>query len=294
MKNHVQIRPLNVSERMQMTATPQTHKIATDLPADAVSPTRIALFANHAPGLEVAAFLAKRSKHDQVCALYVTGEKPENDKRIIETLNLEENKVFVGHEAILQPEHIEWFKNQKFDVIICVYWPWLLKNEIYKSATKTINFHPALLPVNRGWFPHVHSLIDGSKTGVTLHKIEEEADTGPIWAQKEVEIKPTDTAKEIYNRLQQEIVDLFVDKWDQLKNNEIEATPQDESSAIYHAKNEINDLDLIELSKNYSARDLINLIRARSFGNLGFAYYEENGKKIFLKLSLSETTKFES
>jgi methionyl-tRNA formyltransferase len=283
-----------LSERVQMTANPRTLKGASGLPTDNASTTRIALFASHTPGLEVATFLAKRSQQDQVCALYVTGEQPENDKRIIEILNLEEKNVFIGNEAILHPEHIEWFKNQKFDVIICVYWPWLLKKEIFKSVDKSINFHPALLPVNRGWFPHVHSLIDGSKTGVTLHKIEEEADTGPIWAQKEVEIKPTDTAKEIYNRLQQEIVDLFVDKWDQIKTNEIDATPQDESSAIYHAKNEINDLDLIELSKNYSARDLINLIRARSFGNLGFAYYEENGKQIFLKLSLSESTKFES
>jgi len=277
-----------------MTTIPRTLTGATDLAVGPVSPTRIALFASHTPGLEVATFLAERAQHDQVCALYVTGEQPENDKSIIDTLNLEKEKVFIGHEAIMHPEHIEWFKNQKFDVIVCVYWPWLLKDEIYTSASKTINFHPALLPVNRGWFPHVHSLIDGSKTGVTLHKIEEAADTGAIWAQKEVEIKPTDTAKEIYNRLQREIVDLFIDKWDEIKNNELDATSQDESSAIYHAKTEINDLDHIELSKNYSARDLINKLRARSFGNLGFAYYEVNGKKIFLKISLSETTRFES
>jgi methionyl-tRNA formyltransferase len=277
-----------------MTTTPRSPTGADELPVGPVPPTRIALFANHTPGLEVATFLAERTQSDQVCALYLTGEQPENDRRIIGTLNLEKENVFIGHEVIMRPEHIEWFKNQKFDVIVCVYWPWLLKDEIYTSAAKTINFHPALLPVNRGWFPHVHSLIDGSKTGVTLHKIEEAADTGPIWAQKEVEIKPTDTAKEIYNRLQREIVDLFIDKWDEIKNGELDATSQDESSAIYHAKNEINDLDYIELSKNYSARDLINKLRARSFGNLGFAYYEVNGKKIFLKISLSETTRFES
>ena len=277
-----------------MTTTPRTLKEASGVPTDTVSQTRIALFASHAPGLEVATFLSNRSQQDQVCALYVTGEQPENDRRIIETLNLEEKNVFVGNEVMLHPEHVEWFKNQKFDVIICVYWPWLLKKEVFKSVDKSVNFHPALLPVNRGWFPHVHSLIDGSKTGVTIHMLEEEADTGPIWAQKEVEIKPTDTAKEIYIRLQREIVDLFVDKWDEIVNNELDATPQDESSAVYHAKNEINTLDFIDISKSYSARDLINLIRARSFGNLGFAHYEENGKQIFLKLSLSESTKFES
>jgi len=277
-----------------MNATPQNSKEADDFLVDSALPTRIALFANHTPGLEVATFLAERSQNDLVCALYVTGEHPEIDQRIIDTLNLEDKNVFIGHKKILQLEHIEWFKNQKFDVIICVYWPWLLESDIYTSADKTINFHPALLPVNRGWFPHVHSLIDGSKTGVTLHMIEEKADTGPIWAQHEVAIKPTDTAKEIYNRLQREIVDLFIAKWDKIKNNELDAIPQDESKANYHAKNEIYDLDFIELTKDYSAKDLINRIRARSFGKVGFAFYEENGEKVFLNLSLSESSRFDS
>lgn len=276
-----------------MNATPQHPKAADDFPVDSVLPTRIALFANHTPGLEVATFLAERSQNDRVCALYVTGEHPEMDQRIIDTLNLEEKNVFIGRKKILELEHIEWFKNQKFDVIICVYWPWLLESDIFTSVDKTINFHPALLPVNRGWFPHVHSLIDGSKTGVTLHMIQEEADTGPIWAQQEVAIKPTDTAKEIYNRLQREIVDLFIAKWDKIKNNQLDVIPQDESKANYHAKNEIYDLDSIELTKDYMAKDLINRIRARSFGSLGFAFYEENGEKVFLNLSLSESFRFD-
>lgn len=277
-----------------MTAIPKYLLAAADVPVDSAIPTKIALFANHTPGLEVATFLAERSESDAVSALYVTGEHPEMDKRIVDILNLDEKNVFIGKSEIEQPGHMEWFKNQDFDVIICVYWPWLLKSDMYRSAHKTINFHPALLPVNRGWFPHVHSLIDGSKTGVTLHKIEEEADTGPIWAQKEVEVKPTDTAKEIYVRLQREIVDLFVANWEKIINNELDATPQDESKAVYHAKNEINNLDKIELANEYTAKDLINRIRARSFGNLGFAFYEENGERIYLKLSLSESSKFES
>ena len=265
-----------------------------DLHVKTFSPTKIALFANHAPGLEVAAYLAERDPDDQVCALYLTGEQRQNDDSIIDALKISKERVFIGREVLMSQEHIEWFKTQEFDVIICVYWPWLLKKEMFISAANTINFHPALLPVNRGWFPHVHSLIDGSKTGVTLHKIEEEADTGPIWAQKEVAVEATDTAKEIYVRLQEEIVNLFREKWDDIKKNALEATPQDESVANYHAKNEINDLDFIDLSRDYPAKVLINRIRARSFGNLGFAYYEENGRKIYLNLSLSESSKFES
>lgn len=261
--------------------------------SDVTKPTKIALFANHLVGLEVATFLAERSSCDLVSALYLTGDQSEIEKSIVEALNIPRDNVFIGRDVITQSEHIEWFQNQKFDVIICVYWPWLLKHEIYSVVEKTINFHPALLPINRGWFPHVHSLIDGSKTGVTLHKIEDGADTGQIWAQKEVEIQSTDTAKELYLRLQKEILDLFKDKWDDLKNNMICSVPQDESMAVYHAKNEIENLDNIELSQAYIAKDLIDRIRARSFGNKGFAYFEENGEKIFVKLSLSTSSNFD-
>jgi methionyl-tRNA formyltransferase len=277
-----------------MTDRRQTLSEPSDQSVTSLLPTRIALFANHTPGLEVATYLAKSLKNDVVCALYVAGENPDNDKLIIDSLNIEKKNVFIGNDEIRQPKHIKWFKNQKIDMIICVYWPWLLSNEIFTLAGKTINFHPALLPVNRGWFPHVHSLIDGSKTGVTLHEIGEKADAGAIWAQKEVKVRPTDTAKEIYDRLQREIVDLFINKWHDIKNNQIDAMPQDESNATYHAKKEIYDLDFIELTKEYSARDLINKIRARSFGDLGFAFYEENGKKVFLNLRLSECSRFDS
>jgi len=259
----------------------------------AVKAKRIALFANHLPGLDVAKFLQESSSGDQVCALYVTGHDPLNDARIIDAFNITEENVFIGADAIKQSQHIAWFKEQKFDVLICVYWPWLLDSEIFTSVNTTINFHPALLPINRGWFPHVHSLLDGSKTGVTLHKIEDGADTGSIWAQKEVEIQATDTAKEIYDRLQTEIVDLFKGVWEDIKNSKIQAKVQDEALASYHAKNEISTLDNLSLAQNYTAKKLINTLRARSFGDRGFAFYEENGEKVYLNLRLSKTNKFD-
>ena len=256
-------------------------------------PTSIALFANHNVGLEVAKFLATRSPNDQVCALFLTGEQPMNDKRIAKATGIKEERIFTGRDSLMEAETIELFRNQTFDVIICVYWPWLLKDEIFTSVAKTINFHPAFLPINRGWFPHVHSLIDGSKTGVTLHKIEDGADTGPIWAQKEVEIKSTDTAKEIYDRLQDEMVILFREKWEDIRDNKLIAVPQDESRANYHAKSEIEELDLIEPMRSYKAEDLINRIRARSFGKRGFAYFEVNGERIYIKIDLATSSNFE-
>ncbi len=254
--------------------------------------TRIALFANHLPGVRVAEFFAKSRDNNRVEALYLVGEQAENDKKILSELGLNSQNVFFGSDVMKSPEHIKWFREQQFDAIICVYWPWLLTEQIFSSVKTTVNFHPALLPINRGWFPHVHSIIDGSKTGVTLHQLENGADTGAIWAQKEIAVDPTDTAKEIYLRLQSEIVALFMQSWEGIKSGLIKPLKQDESIAVYHSKKEIEGLDQINIDKSYRARDLINILRARTFGDRGFAYFEEKGEKIYIKIELSKTSKF--
>ena len=108
------------------------------------------------------------------------------------------------------------------------------------SKNRCVNFHRALLPINRGWYPHVHSILDGTPTGVTLHLVDENADTGPILVQKEVQLEPIDTADSIYHKLQNEIVLMFKENWIKIKNHEITPTSQDESKSIYHKKSEIS------------------------------------------------------
>ena len=252
--------------------------------------TKIALFANHKPGLDIAKFLAHHES-SVISVLYLPGENKENDKKIFNASNIDTSKVFYGNIA-KDPKHIDWFMKQKFDSIICVYWPWLLMKEIFSSVETTVNFHPALLPINRGWFPHVHSLIDGSKAGVTLHQIAEGADTGLIWVQEEEKIISTDTAKSLYLRLQKKIVKLFIENWDKIISGKIKPIEQNEDLAIYRPKKVIEKLDYIDLNKKMKVKDLINLLRARSFGDLGFAYIENNEEKTYLNLRLSNQVKF--
>ncbi len=275
-------------------SNPRNNETQNELPTHHIyEPNYIALFANHLPGLKVAEYLSRCAPYDQIRALYLTGENIDFDETIIQATGISRDRVFTGPDVIKSQNHLDWLEKQELDAIVCVYWPWLLNENVFTLAKKTINFHPAFLPINRGWFPHVHSLIDGSKTGVTLHQIEKGADTGNIWAQKEIPILSTDTAKDIYDRLQNEIVKLFEEKWDDIKFGRIKATPQNHSAAIYHSKNEIEKLDKVDLDASYKAKDLLNILKARTFGNRGFAYFEENGEKIYINIKLSKTTKFE-
>ncbi|MGB9910989.1 MAG: methionyl-tRNA formyltransferase [Microgenomates group bacterium] len=65
-----------------------------------------------------------------------------------------------------------------------------------------LNLHPSLLPKYRGPSPVQTAILNGEKTtGLSIIKMDEEIDHGPIVAQLEEEILPQDTAESLYFRL---------------------------------------------------------------------------------------------
>lgn len=72
---------------------------------------------------------------------------------------------------------------------------------------RILNVHPALLPKHGGkgmWGRHVHEsvLASGDKiTGVTVHLVEGDYDTGPMLAQSEVPVKEGDTVDSLAARV---------------------------------------------------------------------------------------------
>jgi methionyl-tRNA formyltransferase len=154
-------------------------------------------------------------------------------------------------------------------------------------GTNSINFHPAMLPQNRGWYPHVFNILNGSKAGVTLHVINKGADTGPIWAQREIKVLDEDTSDTLYFRLQDEIYQLFIETWPKILNKEIEPKEQDETNATYNSINDVEKFNEIKLDKNYSGKELINILRARTFGESGYAYFINNeNKRVNIRIKL--------
>src|SRR3990167_7773997 len=64
------------------------------------------------------------------------------------------------------------------------------------------NIHPSLLPKYRGASPMAYPLIMGDeKTGVTLMQMDEQMDHGPIIAQEEYKILPTDKRPDLETKL---------------------------------------------------------------------------------------------
>jgi len=253
---------------------------------------KILLLANDWPGVQVAKIL--RACGDTIVRLYLhelAGQKSATE--LVSESGLPMEAVFTA-DCLKDPAHIDNLRACEFDWLITVYWAHLLKPEIFQLARRgTVNFHPAPLPINRGWYPHVHSILDGSPIGVTLHQIDASADSGPVWAQEILKLRPDETAKQVYDRLQRNIVDLFAEKWPEIRELKISPTPQ-AGLGCYHKKDEIAHLDDIDLDKPTTARAVINLLRARSFGSRGFAYYSMDGKRYYVRIQINETGQFSS
>lgn len=248
---------------------------------------RIILMANDIVGLNTVKYLVDRGEN--LVALFV--HDVPNQKythEIIDASNLSEDNVYMAS-ALKSGSIRSVISSYRPDVIITCYWAHLLTPEVFNIPTSgCINFHPALLPYNRGWYPSIWPFIDGTPCGVTLNYIDEGADTGSIIAQRVVGIAEEDTAGTVYDKCKQVIFDLFKDAWVKLKGDGIMLSPQNHSVATYHSKKDGNELNKIYLESKYKVKDLFNLLKARTFGDRSFAYYEKDGNRYSVRIIIEK------
>jgi len=129
--------------------------------------------------------LARAGKYGiKALSIPVEGRRHDHEEKILRALESFHPRflVLAGYMRILTPLLIEAFRSER-------------------GYTRMINIHPSLLPA----FPGVHSysqaLEYGVKvTGVTVHLVEHEVDTGPICAQEAFSIGDCKSAHEVEAR----------------------------------------------------------------------------------------------
>ena len=248
---------------------------------------RIVLMANDVVGLGVTNFLVNRNENI-VCVFVHNEENQKMSTEIIRASGVDYSDIYFASE-LKNSNTVDILREYKPDVIITCYWAHLLSPEIIRIPKYgCINFHPALLPLNRGWYPSVWPFIDGTKAGVTLHLIDEGADTGDVLAQYEMDIKETDTAGTVYERSKRLILAMFKQTWLRLYDQGIYPIKQDHAKATYHTKKEGNALNEIDMERSYKAKDLINLLRSRTFGDKTFAFYKKDNDIYQVKVVITK------
>ncbi|MFV0459539.1 MAG: methionyl-tRNA formyltransferase [Actinomycetales bacterium] len=105
-----------------------------------------------------------------------------------------------------------------------------------------INLHFSLLPAWRGAAPVQRSIIAGDEeTGVSVFRLEEGLDTGPVFTTMRTRIEPDETSGDLMARLSVAGAELLTDTLDGIEAGTIEPVPQPESGFSVAAKVEVAD-----------------------------------------------------
>ncbi|PTR01418.1 methionyl-tRNA formyltransferase [Mucilaginibacter yixingensis] len=107
------------------------------------------------------------------------------------------------------------------------------------------NVHFSLLPAYRGNAPMFWQIKNGEQQGgITIHRMAEDFDTGPMLVQHQTNIDPAENHGLLSARLSMESVALIEKAIDRLQNGNTETLPQTESRATYFKPPVIDDLKI--------------------------------------------------
>ncbi len=139
----------------------------------------------------------------------------ENVKKLYDWLADNGNDVTLWRDRIT----VATIEEVKPELVVSYNYPYIVKEDVIDMlGDKIINMHTSLLPWNKGASPNIWSFIDDTPKGVTIHRLEKGLDTGKILFQKELFFdEDTETLATSYEKLNDAIVQLFIENWDKRK-----------------------------------------------------------------------------
>lgn len=141
-------------------------------------------------------------------------------------------------EKLNEPEALAALAAARPDVIAVVAFGQFLPRAVRElPPLGCVNVHPSLLPKFRGAAPIHWALIAGeAETGVTIMRVEEGMDAGPILLQRGIPIRPEDDAGTLRDRLAALGPSALADALQVLGRGQAVWTPQDEAQVTWAPK----------------------------------------------------------
>lgn len=240
-------------------------------------------------GYHVVSFLCSKRERIDVFIYDPADRGGFNDEMIRLIRNNTPEVEVYSNDALKNEEIMNHIRDLQIELGVLAWWPFIVTDQII-SLTKRgfVNTHPGLLPFNRGKHPYVWSLVDETPFGVTLHYVDTDIDHGPIIAQKQIPVTWLDTGETLYQRSREEILKLFYENFDAIKDGTAQTIPKCSEEGTIHYGHQLEPLCSIELEKQYQAKTLLNILRGRMFGGSGAANFTHNGKKYFVSVHIRE------
>ena len=213
---------------------------------------------------------------------------------IVMVITTIENEISNLAESLRVPNHVFRSTSQLIDSLperceigILAWWPKIIEKELIHFPSQGFyNTHPSYLPYGKGRYPNFFALVEKTPFGVTVHKVDEGVDTGPIVERREIAYSWLDTGETLYTRATEAIFEIFKSTYPRIREGNLILIPNDPKSGTQHHSSELETASKILLDQNYLARDLLNLIRARTFDGFPGCWFTEDNVKYEVRINI--------
>ena len=180
-------------------------------------------------------------------------------------------------------EEYEYLKKLNADIAIVVAYGQIIPKEVLSLTKKGfINIHASLLPKWRNAAPIQRSIMNLDKqTGISIMKIDEKLDTGPICNSYPLNILKNENSESLSERLSLLAAEKILDNIDAILEDKAVFKPQDDTKATY-ANKILKSETRIDWSE--PARNILGKVNGL-FPNSFFLYKNERHKLLKVELS---------
>ena len=173
-------------------------------------------------------------------------------------------------------EEYEFIKKLNPDLGIVVAYGKIIPKKILDIPKKGfINIHASILPKYRGAAPIQRSIINlEKKTGISIMKMTEKLDSGPVYKKYEIDVKVQDNFEKLSRELSNLASQNIVDNISSIIDGNVQFQNQDHSKATYADKIKKNEAII---NWNMSAENILGKINGL-YPNPGACFYY-NGER---------------
>ena len=173
----------------------------------------------------------------------------------------------------------------QYQLVISMHCQQIFPEQLVDSV-RCINVHPGYNPFNRGWYPHVFSIINGLPAGVTIHEMDKHIDHGKIIVRKECVIKSFDTSGSVYHKIMDLERNMVFEFFPKILSGKYESF-QPTEKGTFNTRKDYEKLKQINLAQYTTYQEVINHFRALThepYQNL--FYLDKDGQKSFVKIDI--------
>jgi methionyl-tRNA formyltransferase len=176
--------------------------------------------------------------------LMVYTQSPKRSKRgqkinisSIQNFSEKKNIPFRCPETLNNSEY-EFIRNLSADLgVVVAYGKLIPKNILETTKLGFLNIHASLLPKWRGAAPIQRSIMNGDKkTGISIMKIQEKLDNGPVMASRELELNSNSTYGDVEKKLSDVGANLLIECLKTIEKGNPKFIEQVHSEATYAKK----------------------------------------------------------